>query len=149
MNKKTWKLDPAGNGSDVLADAMRHLFAWVVPHMGVKENERLQLTLEPYKETRRLRQNALYWVLVNATAKQLCNGEYLPRAWDLYYREKHIGLEGSPIMESVTIAEHKRLLVGDFSDYLDKCFAEASENHVLLPEQSHAEHRALQPKVKA
>ena len=119
----------------------------MVSHCRNAENEKLQLTLEPYKLTRRLRQNALYWVLVNATAEQLCEGRYLPRAWDLYYREKHLGLEGNPITETCTIAPHKNLSVRDFSNYLDKCFCEASENAVLIPDLVQEERMTLRVKA--
>ena len=110
---------------------------------GVSHDCTLEVVVRKREEKRRLQQNALYWVLVTAIAKQMPSHmdevEHLPKAWDEYFKQLYLGVESCVVMAKpmqVTTA-HKTLGVHDFSDYLEQVFVWAAEHDVVLENQWH------------
>jgi hypothetical protein len=119
--------------------------AWAEWH----ENGRppLELVVRHREEKRRLRQNALYWKLIDEISKQLEDamaGEYhSKRVWDEYLKERFLGVESASVMGKSThrTVAHKDLGVHSFADYLTQCFVFSGEHEVQMPEPWHEDYQ--------
>ena len=103
---------------------------------GVANDCQIEIVVRKHEEKRRLKQNALYWVLMTEISQQMPPHmdelHHPPRDWDEYFKQIFLGVESCVIMGKPQhrTKAHKDLGVHDFSDYLTQCLAWADEHEV-------------------